>query len=614
MNDGQVHELPYSMLLSPITCTGTTSFTIPPVLSAYKHNQPLGCQTNIQPHYSTDPTEILTDITNFPIQHNHDKTVQHDTSTTTDNITFTHPIPAKPEQRNRITTIRLLNSAKHCLMTTRFQLHIDGGANRSITQDYQALLHFKNIKPFYMSSASKDNDIKCTGIGDLPWTSTNGTTLLIKCYYSPNAIDETVVSPSDIMNNHITQYHSWTQHANMMTGTGTITFTNHTNNDSIEYPLVAHNGLWYYEPTHCTDIQPHNDSPSLPMIHRLTTAGYYELIHARLGHPGECIMQNIHHHVDGITKMTKPPFHKCKTCMLTKATKCAIPNTSKSTRVSSINTSQPHTITPTCLPGQRYHIDMGFVRGSSYCTKDKNGHLITSLDGYNSYLVIVDRASRYTWVFLSKHKVPQVKAIESFLAIHGNKQVSQKFIRTDEGGELGASHTFQRAIQATGYILEPTASDASFQNRIAEQPNCTLGDMMRALLHGAQLGPQYWSWALVHVVYLKNRLPHTAIAMTPYQAYTGNQPDISKLCVFGSPVISRSPGKRPAKLDTHAVTGIFLGFTATEQSIYYQDTTSKCIKIATHVSFDEASSAHTTRRPSSRPHDKATPGHANKAS
>jgi hypothetical protein len=36
------------------------------------------------------------------------------------------------------------------------------------------------------------------------------------------------------------------------------------------------------------------------------------------------------------------------------------------------------------------------------------------------------------------------------------------------------------------------------------------------------------------------------------------------------------------------VTGIFLGFTATEQSIYYQDTTSKCIKIATHVSFDEA--------------------------
>ncbi len=36
------------------------------------------------------------------------------------------------------------------------------------------------------------------------------------------------------------------------------------------------------------------------------------------------------------------------------------------------------------------------------------------------------------------------------------------------------------------------------------------------------------------------------------------------------------------------MTGIFLGFTATEHNIYYQDTASKRIKIATHVSFDEA--------------------------
>jgi hypothetical protein len=113
-------------------------------------------------------------------------------------------------------------------------------------------------------------------------------------------------------------------------------------------------------------------------------------------------------------------------------------------------------------------MDMGFVHGSSYRTKDENGHLITSLDGYNSYLIIVDQASRYTWVFLSKYKVPQVKVIENFLALHGSKQVSQKYIRTDEGGKLWASHTFQRTIQAAGYILEPTASDASFQNGLAE--------------------------------------------------------------------------------------------------------------------------------------------------
>jgi hypothetical protein len=189
-------------------------------------------------------------------------TTLHSTNT---NATLTHSIPITPNKSNKLTTIRLLNSAKHHTLTKRFQLHIDGGANRSITQDHHRLLNFKNIKPYYMSSASQNNDIKCTGIGYLPWTSTNGTTLLIKCYYSPNAAD-TIVSPSDIVNNHITQYHSWTQHANMATGKGTITFSNQNTNDCIEYPLIANNGLWFYEPPQCTDIQHHMDFPSKPII------------------------------------------------------------------------------------------------------------------------------------------------------------------------------------------------------------------------------------------------------------------------------------------------------------------------------------------------------------
>ena len=58
--------------------------------------------------------------------------------------------------------------------------------------------------------------------------------------------------------------------------------------------------------------------------------------------------------------------------------------------------------------------------------------------------------------------------------------------------------------------------------------------------------------------------------------------------MFGCPITVRLPGKRPAKLDTHATKGIFLGFTATENNVYYLDSRSKKIKIATHVTFDEA--------------------------
>jgi hypothetical protein len=44
------------------------------------------------------------------------------------------------------------------------------------------------------------------------------------------------------------------------------------------------------------------------------------------------------------------------------------------------------------------------------------------------------------------------------------------------------------------------------------------------------------------------------------------------------------PGHRPAKLDPHTATGIFLGYTVTENNIY----ATKQVKVATHITIDEA--------------------------
>ncbi|MFN9980846.1 MAG: hypothetical protein ACK53Y_13055, partial [bacterium] len=51
--------------------------------------------------------------------------------------------------------------------------------------------------------------------------------------------------------------------------------------------------------------------------------------------------------------------------------------------------------------------------------------------------------------------------------------------------------------------------------------------MMRSLLHAAGLGPEYWSWALIHAAYLKKkRLPHSAIPIT--QTFPPNRKTTSK--------------------------------------------------------------------------------------
>jgi hypothetical protein len=94
---------------------------------------------------------------------------------------------------------------------------------------------------------------------------------------------------------------------------------------------------------------------------------------------------------------------------------------------------------------------MGFVWGTKYNMKDADGHIVTSIDGYNSYLPIIDRATRYIWVFLTKNKIPQIKTVKTFLSIHGAKTTAQKYTRTDLGGELYGSHEFQQAVAEAGY-------------------------------------------------------------------------------------------------------------------------------------------------------------------
>jgi hypothetical protein len=118
--------------------------------------------------------------------------------------------------------------------------------------------------------------------------------------------------------------------------------------------------------------------------------------------------------------------------------------------------------------GQEFSMDFGFMRGSGFASKDLEGRTITSKDGYRSYLLIICHKSRYMWVFLTKTKQPPLPIMQRFLQEHGNKTTTKCIIRTDEGGELRGSEAFKSVIDASGYLLEPAAADAPFQNGMAE--------------------------------------------------------------------------------------------------------------------------------------------------
>ena len=142
-----------------------------------------------------------------------------------------------------------LMQTKWSLATTipsNIRIHVDGGANRSITNDRSQLIKYRNIKKYPMSGvAAGEPALICTGLGYLPWQSDQGEIILVKCYYSEHAA-ETIVSPNDIVINHIQDFDSWGQHSNIDTGTGRLEFHRRSASPSLTYSLSSQNGLWYY--------------------------------------------------------------------------------------------------------------------------------------------------------------------------------------------------------------------------------------------------------------------------------------------------------------------------------------------------------------------------------
>ncbi len=213
--------------------------------------------------------------------------------------------------------------------------------------------------------------------------------------------------------------------------------------------------------------------------------------------------------------------------------------------------------------------------------------VVSSYDGYTLYILVIDEALQYAWVFLTKSKDPPIDIIRAFLLLHGHPDGG--CIRTDEGGELASSIVFcDLLLRDFWYTLEPTGADSPSQNGAVEIYNDKFGIRTWSLLYGAGLPAKYWSTALVHAVYLHNCLVHSAMSCTPFEYYYKLKPDLEYIKIFGSRVCVKRSGDRQAKLDCNNFTGVFLGYMATDQNIVYLDLASGIIKQSHHATFDEA--------------------------
>jgi hypothetical protein len=81
---------------------------------------------------------------------------------------------------------------------------------------------------------------------------------------------------------------------------------------------------------------------------------------------------------------------------------------------------------------RRFYMDYGFMRASTstYGRPNKaEDRVVLSHDSFSSYLLVVDEASRYAWVFLTDGKDPPTLIIREFLTRFGHPDGGS--IRTD---------------------------------------------------------------------------------------------------------------------------------------------------------------------------------------
>ncbi|KAI2767295.1 hypothetical protein CBS147339_9477 [Penicillium roqueforti] len=122
---------------------------------------------------------------------------------------------------------------------------------------------------------------------------------------------------------------------------------------------------------------------------------------------------------------------------------------------------------------------------------------------------------------------------------------------------------FSRAIQA-----EVTGVDQHQQNGVAERARKTIYDRIGPTLAHARLPSKFWPEIARTAAFLSNRSPSSKLNMTPYQAWYGDRPDLSRLRVIGSKGEYLIPPKQRKKLtDPRTRPCILLGY---EGNTYYR--------------------------------------------
>lgn len=137
------------------------------------------------------------------------------------------------------------------------------------------------------------------------------------------------------------------------------------------------------------------------------------------------------------------------------------------------------------------------------------------------------------WSFPTASKRIPLKILDYFFNMLDKEGISVLGVQVDEDGALANNSEFSDFLIDHSVTSESTGGYASFLNGKIERPHRTIGQMVRAMLLNSGLPSNLWCYAAETAADIYRYTYHSALKMTPYEAWYGVKPHINNLRVWG---------------------------------------------------------------------------------
>ncbi|KAL0893973.1 hypothetical protein ABMA27_014049 [Loxostege sticticalis] len=215
---------------------------------------------------------------------------------------------------------------------------------------------------------------------------------------------------------------------------------------------------------------------------------------------------------------------------------------------------------------------------------------VTSLGGARHFLTFIDDFSRKVCVFTLKSKSECLNKFKEYKCLVENQlNVKIKTLRTDNGTEY-KNKEFADFLRSSGIKHQTSTPYSPQQNGLAERMNRTLVEKARCMLINANLQKYLWAEAVVTAAYIVNRSPTRALDWkTPEEKWSGKQPIVSHMRVFGCEAMMHIPKEKVKKWDSRSRKMIFLGYCDNSKGYRLLDIKSRTVMKSRDVIFLENS-------------------------